>query len=132
LSVPAVFCNRLKFNEFVKAAEIIWRLPAGYDRRAPPSAMRLLTLKLLWLMTCGLSPTKAWHYLSIDLDKGRLQPSGRSLAVNETEPKRQRQLGILAGNSALRHLPGSEGSDGGSPGSVRQVTASLTAKRWSF
>jgi hypothetical protein len=42
LSVPVVFCNRLKFNEFVKATEIIWRPAAGGDGRPPALAVRWL------------------------------------------------------------------------------------------
>jgi hypothetical protein len=37
LSVPVVFCNRLKFNEFVKAAEIIPRLQADLVDDSIPS-----------------------------------------------------------------------------------------------
>jgi hypothetical protein len=67
-----VFCNRLKFNEFVKAAEIIWRPPAHRVQRLPVPVMRLLALKLLWLMACGSSRAKAWHHLPIDLHKGTM------------------------------------------------------------
>jgi hypothetical protein len=56
-----VFCNRLKFSEFVKTAEIIWRLAAGHVRRLPAAAVRSLALKLFWLMACGLSRSEVWH-----------------------------------------------------------------------
>ncbi|WP_155256258.1 hypothetical protein [Mesorhizobium loti] len=36
LSVPVVFCNRLKFSEFVKEAEIIWQTAAA---TTDPSAL---------------------------------------------------------------------------------------------
>jgi hypothetical protein len=64
-----VFCNRLKFSEFVKAAEIIWRLAAGRVRRLPAAAVRPLALKLFWLMACGLSCSEVWHQLPIRLDE---------------------------------------------------------------
>ncbi|MFD2057938.1 hypothetical protein ACFSQT_34130 [Mesorhizobium calcicola] len=46
LSVPVVFRNRLKFNESVKAAEIIWRLGAGRDRPPTATVAQLPALKL--------------------------------------------------------------------------------------
>jgi hypothetical protein len=64
-----VFCNRLKFSEFVKTAEIIWRLAGGHDRRPPAAAVRLLALKLFWLMACGLPRAVVWHQSPIKLDE---------------------------------------------------------------
>jgi len=64
-----VFCNRLKFSEFVKTAEIIWRLAAGRVRRLPAAAVRPPALKLFWLMACGLSHAEVWHQLPVGLDE---------------------------------------------------------------
>jgi hypothetical protein len=70
LSVPVVFRNRLKFSEFVKTAEIIWRSAAGRDRRAPAAAVHLHALKLFWLTACGPACAEAWHQSPTDIGKG--------------------------------------------------------------